>query len=221
MPIIITANDTTYGKEELDRLNNDPTAVFIEKKGGYTYKNDAGEEVVVSHYVFEKHHGMVLRVDTKYHYDDDRPYYNALIAIPNDSKFGFEFKSVYCEGYSKPDASDAIHSAYIKMKHYERRKSDVQNKLRHRNNLKESAKKLGVKNMHIAAKLYQAVGERYFNHLTTLVESSINGRLRSPFKISIATQVKGWLASVESGTPIKRTPLSARQLECIIPSRRY
>jgi hypothetical protein len=109
------------------------------------------------------------------------------------------------------EATLAIYTAMLKRRAeitaYENRKQAIVSRLTVRKARRTSKVSIGQ-----FKRLRAAVGGSMAIKLVMLLLKLTEKRLRSPFRISMANQVRGWL---DTTTPKYATPLSRKQLDCI------
>jgi hypothetical protein len=118
---------------------------------------------------------------------------------------------------AKVDADEATMIAYKNLIAYNIRKNEIKNKLKERKNFMEDANIVGI-TYHKMKKLHNAIGDEKYNEAVKLLKSFMNERIRSDFRKSLASRIFHWLIDP---APQYKSPLSSKQLQYLIPFKRY
>jgi hypothetical protein len=149
------------------------------------------------------------------YFDDYRP--GVKITV-----FDGEIKHIHnsCEcpkSSAKVDASEDVITAYENMVAYNLRKVNVIKRLQQREQYMEDGKAIGM-TYHKAKKLHQVFDHDQYNEAIKLLKSFINERIRSEFRMSLASQIFHWL---NDPNPKYNKPLSPNQVRFLRPYKPY
>lgn len=113
------------------------------------------------------------------------------------------------------DAPTELREIWNKRCEYQKRRSEVLEKKRDWETLKDRAKAIGIRFSQLK-RLQEVLEPSDCGNVYYLLLQNTRGKLRSPFRKSIAQQVLDWLKE-----PKYRTPLSVKQLVAIQPYKAY
>lgn len=159
-------------------------------------------------------------------FDDYRPGSSFLVPVTNaEGEITYKSFTVSHEMYDRfaesvsVDASDDIKAAYNAYKEYEYRKHNVMKKWEERNDRIQDAKDAGLPNYHYAKRLLNVSPSttNYYEGIK-LLKTFKNGKMRSSFRISLATQIMNW---VMDSNPLYKSPLSPKQWNTLVPYKTY
>ena len=118
---------------------------------------------------------------------------------------------------AKVDADEATMTAYKNLIAYNVRKNEIKIKLQSRKDFMKDAKVAGV-TYHKMKKLHDVLGDEKYGEAVKMVKSFLNERMRSEFRKSLASSIYHWLIDPN---PKYNSPLSNKQLQYLIPFKRY
>lgn len=158
--------------------------------------------------LYETHHGLCISEREANGYDDSDFYmlvWDPVARRPFETMFATTRGWSYpCMG-SRPDATPEVLAAYDAWRKREARKAAVMHRRHQRQADAKLAREAGLAGREAVERLREAVGGAYMPALAKL----LTAKLRSPFRQSLAAQVRAWL---EDPSPRYPSPLSPRQL---------
>lgn len=187
-----------------------------------TYKTDEFEIIGEDEHNFhvEMYKGkvvMVRHVNLAFH-DDYRPGTSGTVFDDGVVKFFKVSTEYYKDSFQdsiKFDADDATMKAYRDKLEHDNRVHTIKKRLSLRNKFKNDAKKIDPElTFHKMQKIYNMYGETRYDECVKLVVGFKNEKLRSKFRISIASQIYHWILDP---APMYKKPLSPNQEKALEP----
>lgn len=187
-----------------------------------TYKTDEFEIIGedANNFHVEMYKGkvvMVWQVNLAFH-DDYRPGTSGTIfddGVVKKFEVSTEYYKDTFQDSIKFDADDETMKSYRDKLEHDQRVHTIKNRLKLRKKFKYDAKKIDPEVMyHKMQEIFNLYGETRYNECVKLVVGFKNERLRSKFRISIASQIYHWILDP---APKFKKPLSPNQEKALEP----
>lgn len=159
-------------------------------------------------------------------YDDYRPGSSFLVPVTDaDGEVTYKTFTVSHEHYYgfqewvTADASQPIMDTYNVYVAYQNRKAQVMKEWSDRTEFKNDAATAKLPNYHYAKRVYDAApSTEQYHEAINLLATFNRGKMRSAFRISLATQILHW---VMESDPLHKSPLSPKQWATLQPYRKW